>query len=170
MRKTNPTPRALALATLATGLLAAGILVAAPQAGNADGAHGKHRMHQMGGHFLEKVDTDKDGNISKAEHDAARAKHAAARAERLAQVDRNHDGFVTFEEQKAAREAKAGERFTKRHDKNGDGRVAIAEMAAMGDRGAGMFERMDANDDGVVSKEELSQGHGMRGRHGGRTR
>ena len=173
MRKTNPTPRVLALATLATGLLAAGILVAAPQ----DAGHGKHRMHQTGGNFLEKIDTDKDGNISKAEHEAARAKQAAARAERLAQVDRNNDGFVTFEEQKAAREAwkaqreaKAGERFVKRHDKNGDGRVAVAEMAAMADRGAVMFERMDANKDGMVSKDEMRQGHGERPRHGRRTR
>jgi hypothetical protein len=157
MRKFNPTPRALALATLATGLLTAGILVAAPQAG-----HGQHRMHAMGGHHMDQVDTNKDGKISKAEHDAAHAR-------RLATLDRDKDGFVTYAEQKAAREAwkaqreaQAAERFTQRLDKDGDGRVSVAEM---GSRGAGMFERMDANGDGVVTQDEMRQGHGRRARH-----
>ena len=161
MRKTNPTPRTLAMAALATGLLAAGILVAAPPAGDHDGMH---RMHRMGAAFLDKVDANKDGNISQAEHDAMRAAH-------LGELDRNNDGFVTFEEQKAAREARkaareatAAERFTKRHDKDGDGRVSVDELAQ---RGEGMFERMDTNKDGMVTREEMQQNRGKRVRHGG---
>ena len=152
MRKSNPTPRTLALATLATGLLAAGILAAAPQDGER-----MHRVHKMGAAFLDSIDANKDGNISQAEHDAMRATH-------LAELDRNNDGFVTYEEHKAARDARARDHFAKRHDKDGDGRVSIDEMA---ERGEGMFDRMDANDDGMVTQEEMRQGRGKRIRHGG---
>ena len=163
MRKSNPTPRTLALATLATGLLTAGILVAAPPAGD-HARDGMHRMHKMGAAFLDKIDANKDGNISQAEHDAMRAAH-------LAELDGNNDGYVTFDEQQAAREARRAarearqvERFTARHDKNGDGRVSVDELAQRGD---GMFERMDANGDGMVTREEMQQNRGKRFRHGG---
>ena len=73
MRKSNPTPRALLAAALATGLLATGLLAAAPQ----DHARDGHRMHKMGAAFLDKIDANKDGNISQAEHDAMRASRAA---------------------------------------------------------------------------------------------
>ena len=64
----------------------------------------------------------------------------------------------------AAREARQAERFTTRHDKNGDGRVSVDELAQ---RGEGMFERMDANGDGMVTREEMQQNRGKRFRHGG---
>ena len=147
MRNQNQTRTTLLLALLATGALAAGTLVAAPQ----DGERVKI-VHRMGG-MLKQADANGDGNISRAEHDAMRAGHLAA-------LDRNNDGYVTHAEHKAAMEARMEQAFVKRHDKNGDGRVSVDEMAAMGE---GMFERMDANKDGIVTPEEMKQGHaGMR--------
>ena len=141
MRNANPTRTSLLLALLATGVIAAGTLVAAPQ---DDGP--VHIIHPMGG-LLEKADANGDGNISQAEHDAMRAAH-------LAELDGNNDGFVTLDEQQAAREARAAERFL-RHDKDGDGRVSVDELA---ERGEGRFERMDANGDGMLTAEEMKQG------------
>jgi hypothetical protein len=53
-------------------------------------------MHK-GGHYMEKVDTDKDGKISKAESQAAHD-------ERFTKMDTDGDGFVSKEEGKAAKE------------------------------------------------------------------
>ena len=144
MRNSNQTRNSLLLALLATGALAAGTLFAAPPAGE-----GMHRIHKMGGAFLAKADANKDGNISQAEHDALRAAH-------LAELDRNNDGFVTYDEHKVAMEARAREMFTKHHDQNGDGRVSVDEMA---ERGEGMFQRLDADKDGMVTAEEMKAGH-----------
>ncbi len=153
MRNQNQTRNSLLLALLATGVLAAGTLVAAPQDGD-------HKGHMAG--MMEKVDTNQDGNISRAEHDAMRSTH-------LAEMDGNGDGFVTFAEHRAAMEARMAARFTERHDENGDGRVSVDEIDAHHD---GMFERMDADKDGIVTPEEMKAGHaGMRKgkgmRHGG---
>lgn len=147
MRNHNQTRNSLLLALLATGVLATGTLLAQP----ADGKR-IHIVHHLDG-MLEQADANGDGNISQAEHDAMRAAH-------LAEMDANNDGFVTYAEHKAAMEARAQAHFTKRHDKDGDGRVSVDEMA---ERGAGMFERMDADGDGMVTAGELRQGHrGMR--------
>ena len=65
------------------------------------------------------------------------------------------DGVVSFEEAKAAREAKREERARarfNRQDANGDGVVTVDEI---GGRAAKMFERLDANGDGVVTRDEL---------------
>lgn len=154
MRNSNQTRNSLLLALLATGVLAAGTLVAAPQ----DDDHKGHRMAGM----MEKVDANKDGNISRAEHDAVRAAHQA-------EMDANNDGYVTYTEHKAAMEARMAARFTERHDENGDGRVSVDEVDAHHD---GMFQRMDADKDGIVTPEEMKAAHaGMRKgkgmRHGG---
>lgn len=145
--RTPVIPRpALFAALVAAGALAAGVLVAAPRQAPGD-------VHE--GRFAE-LDANGDGNISAGEFDALRARH-------LAQLDGNNDGFVTFDEHKAAREAMAREHFTRRHDRDGDGRVSVDEMA---DRGDGRFERMDGNDDGVVSQDEMRPRHRMIHRHG----
>ena len=146
MRTFNPTRTPLLLALLATSLLAAATATAAPSDRPGRGAMFAH------------LDTNKDGNITRAEHDAARA-------QRLAGLDANKDGFVTYEEHEAAKERRARDSFARRHDEDGDGRVSVDEMA---DRGEQMFERMDANDDGVVSADEAQtmRGHRRGGAHG----
>jgi Ca2+-binding EF-hand superfamily protein len=137
---------ALLAAIAATGLLAAGILVAAPG--------GK------GGKFFEGLDANGDGAISQQEVAAKKAAHAR-------ELDGNNDGFVDYDEMKAAREARAREHFTKRHDANGDGRVSLDEMQS---RGGNMFERLDGNNDGTITRDEMAQAreHGRRGQRGPR--
>ena len=110
--------------------------------------------------FFAKVDANQDGAITRAEFDALRAEHGR-------EMDANRDGIVTFAEHKAAREAMAEARFVKRHDQDGDGRVSVAELSARGDK---HFDRMDANDDGTITADEMQHRKGMRrgrGGHGG---
>ena len=138
---------ALFAALAATGLLAAGLAIAAPQ--------GKAGMH---GSSFETLDANGDGAVSTQEFDAVRAAH-------LAELDGNNDGMVSFDEHKAAREARIRAHFVSRHDQDGDGRVSVDEMAV---RGEGHFERMDRNGDGSITRDELRRRHhrGMRGEHG----
>ena len=74
---------------LTIGILSLG-LISAPSLAQAEhgGEHGKK------GGFFEKMDTDGDGAISRAEHDAQSA-------ERFKKMDRNGDGKVTKEEMEA---------------------------------------------------------------------
>lgn len=61
---------------------------------------GKSIHHGRGAeHFMKKVDTDKDGKISKPEFMAKADKH-------FTEADTNKDGFITAEEGKAAHEAR----------------------------------------------------------------
>ncbi|MAS86466.1 MAG: calcium-binding protein [Micavibrio sp.] len=68
-------------------------------------------MHK-GNHYMEKVDTNKDGKISKAESQAA---HDA----RFEKMDTDGDGFVTKEEGEAAK-AKMKEKWKEMKDKKGE--------------------------------------------------
>ena len=104
-----------------------------------------------GERMVEKLDTNGDGNITKAEVDA----HKAGR---FAEADANGDGSVTAAELSAFAEAERAERrerrqaeMFKRLDTDGNGSVSEAEFLARPDR---MFERADANGDGVVTAEE----------------
>ena len=138
---------AVALASVAT--------VAVAQ--SAPGAPG-HR-----GAFMERLkaaDTNGDGMLSKSE---------AAALPRLARhfdaIDANHDGQVTFDELRAAMQAKRGELGRKvfaKLDANGDGKVSREEFLA---QAAARFDRMDANKDGVVTPDEMKASH--HGRHRG---
>jgi Ca2+-binding EF-hand superfamily protein len=124
---------------------------------------------------FQQLDADGNGEITQAEFQA----HAEAR---FAKVDADGDGFVTAEEMKAAGEARHAERAAKmlgRFDTDGNGSLDASELEAMGgkhgemhggkeggkrgdkggDKGARMIERMDANDDGKLSMEEMTQRH-----------
>ncbi len=125
--------------------------------------HGKGGWHGRDG-MIEKLDTDKDGAVSKAEFEAKRAADFTA-------ADTNKDGSVSqaelsaFHEKKAAeRKAEREKRMYERLDANKDGKVTKDEFDA-GER----FDRMDKNDDGKVSGDEMKgrgkDGH--RGHHGG---
>jgi hypothetical protein len=94
------------------------------EAGKRGEARGERRMHRMahradrrahrgammarfGARAFEAMDADKDGRVSRAEASA----HAVARFDR---VDANHDGTITPEERRAAREAFQGPRRERR--------------------------------------------------------
>ncbi len=98
------------------------------------------------------LDTDGDGKITEAEL-TARAETLAA--DRLAGVDADSDGVVTAEELEAQILAQIGER---RQDGVGQrqGRQAADPATMAKTMVARMLAARDANEDGVLSGEELS--------------
>lgn len=117
--------------------------------------------------LFERFDTDNDGSITKAEVEAAVAA-------RFAEADANGDGQLSAEELAAAAEARRMERQAERQaaridrmiermDENGDGTLSLEEMAAMPE--ARMFDRLDADEDGVITQAEVED---MRGQRDGR--
>lgn len=134
----------------------------------------------------EAIDLNNDGRITPEEIVQFRKQR---RAERFAHIDVNSDGVLSRDE--------VPERFKRRFDRvdaNGDGKISQEEMLdgeqagrhgerrgkdrrPGGEKGGPIdpearlqkrFERMDADNDGVVTLEELQQGKGKvcRGRHG----
>jgi len=107
--------------------------------------------------LFERIDTDRNGAISRSEFDA----HASARAERRAER-RGPDGMRGGRGMRHARMmghrgpgAMAGGRFGgamfERMDSDRDGRVSLAEASS---RALEMFDRADANRDGTASADE----------------
>ncbi|WP_186766514.1 EF-hand domain-containing protein [Puniceibacterium confluentis] len=92
----------------------------------------------------------------------------AHRTARFAAADADGDGLLTAEEMTAAAASRMAERtarMIKRMDRNDDGLLSPEEMRAGRDPGR-MFRRVDSNGDGVVSAGEFAKvGHGMRGHH-----
>ena len=136
----------------------------------AAAADAQHRGHQgRGGHgpghglmMLRAADADGDNNITRAEVDALQA-------EMFEWMDRNGDGYLSSDDRSpmhqrmaAIHEAEGGEarerrrgRRGQRHedrDADGDGRISRAEFLSGENRG---FERLDANDDDVITPDEL---------------
>ncbi|MCF6445105.1 EF-hand domain-containing protein [Nereida sp. MMG025] len=106
---------------------------------------------------------DADGNGQ-----ITQAELTAHRAAAFAERDTNGDGQLTVEEiVKAAddRQAKRAERMIDRLDSNDDGAVSAEEMAAFEPRRGGMM-RLDANDDGQISKAEFEDAKGKMGKRG----
>ena len=101
-----------------------------------------------GAQDLRRTDTDGDGRLSRAEA-------TAAAQGRFAALDENADGFVSELEREAAkadarerRAARQAERESAGEGRRGHGRRG--QQGAAGDR----WERLDTNDDGVVSETE----------------
>ncbi len=100
--------------------------------------------------LLEQADANHDGQITRAEY-------VAARAAKFDQLDRNHDGFLS--EADFPRAAKGGgehadklRAMLQKMDADHDGKVSRDEFA---NGGAALFDKVDANHDGVVDKAEL---------------
>jgi Ca2+-binding EF-hand superfamily protein len=111
-----------------------------------------------GGDRLARADANGDGNITRQEFQAGSDQMANQMFDR---IDANHDGVITPAEREAARNAmhqRISERGGDRPnpDTNGDGQISRAEFDAMG---AGMFQHMDANNDGRVTREEAEAAH-----------
>lgn len=131
-------------------------------------------MAAPGGDRFAKLDTDGNGSVTRAEIDAKTA-------ERFAKLDGDRDGFVTKAEMTAHHEAmkakraeraekrsgdparnaehraeragKRGDHFARR-DADNDGRLSLAEFQA---GGAKRFERLDADRNGTVTREEMTK-------------
>ena len=130
----------LLTAALVVALTIAAFAVFAQGAGNA--RQGKARMGQRDpGQMFERMDANKDGKLTKEE--------VPEQAwERIVKADADNNGAVTKEEMAKVVKARAG---------NGQGNAKMGGPG-MGQRDPGqMFERMDANKDGKLTKEELPE-------------
>lgn len=104
---------------------------------DGNGEISQSELTEMGQERFRANDTNGDGQLDRAEMEAAAAKRTEARIERvLARLDANKDGTLSLEEMSA------------RHD---TGR---------------MFKRLDSDGNGTVSKAEFEAGREkMRGHH-----
>ena len=106
--------------------------------------------------FFEQFDANGDERVTQAEVDEVRQS-------RLAEFDQDGDGSLTLEEYQALWLDAMRERMVDRfqaHDDDGDGLVTAEEFGEPFDR---MVSRLDTNDDGEVTLEELRR----RGDRGG---
>ena len=113
-------------------------------------------------HFA-RIDTNRDGSVTKAEADAARTALRSQFAERredrreqaFERLDSNRDGAIS----RAEWDANAAQRQQRvaARDRNGDGRPDVRRFhggGGMHSLGGHMFEMADANKDGRVTLQE----------------
>lgn len=116
------------------------------------------RGRRGGGHQLARADANSDGNITREEF-------LARPTQMFERLDANNDGVISEAERPQRRER--GERRTRgeraerpNFDANNDRQISRDEFAAMGAR---MFERLDANSDGRVTRAEAEAACPQRG-------
>ena len=102
-----------------------------------------HRGGKRGAHArMQRADTDRDGRISRAEAQAAQAKHAG----RFDELDVNKDGYLDRADRQARMAQRRGECFTKADtDRNGQLSRAEFENAHCGGGVAGRMPRNNPN-------------------------
>lgn len=143
----------LAAAAICTALSA---VAGTPDSTTAD-VRANRRM-QMKQHFFDQIDTNHDGTVSRDEYRA----WVDSRFERL---DANRDGSIDADEianspQARERVHRRAERFVKRFDASGSGKVSQADFEA---KAMARFDRL-ANGADTVSKDQF----GGPGNHGHR--
>lgn len=110
---------------------------------------------------MERVDTDGDGRVSRAEADAAADQRTKDWFDKL---DLNKDGYVTQDETRQARETRRTEmeakrdEFFKAADINNDGSLSLDEVQAKMPKMAERFDKIDKDKNGLLSKDELKRG------------
>ena len=138
------------------------MVLAAMLAGSAMAGDGAPRQ---GSHGLMRADTNGDGKVSR---DEAAALNGKTQGEWFDKVDADKDGYLTQDELRQARDARRHhgredmkkrmeERF-KEADNNGDGQISLDEAQAKMPKLAERFNTLDADKNGLLSKEELKQG------------
>lgn len=161
--------KTLIVSTLALAVAASsGAAFAAASNTQTNAAKDPAKREQRVARMVKRLDTDKDGKVSKQEMEAAMNATFAA-------VDTNKDGFLSKQEIEAGKDAlkayrqkvkaEPGANLAKpapmpkgviKHfdkiDANKDGKLSKEELDRVADR---MFERRDANKDGFITADEF---------------
>lgn len=154
-----------ALGGVGVAALAASIVIAASPAmsqgmpghgGGFGGGHGDGRPF-LG--FLEEMDADDNGAVSRAEIDTFNTARAA-------EIDADKDGQVSVDELQAFHDAQRKKRMGEHlaaMDADGDGKVTVAELQAAS---TWRLARFDRDGDGVIELREAGRHHGHFRHHG----
>lgn len=121
-------------------------------------AEGRHGAKGFGHGLFDKLDANADGQVSRDEVRAKVQSH-------FAEVDLDKNGKISTTELENKRTAKLNE--MKQHmadrmskaDSNADGKWTKAELSKMPER---MFEKLDTNNDALLTRSELEAGRGER--------
>jgi Ca2+-binding EF-hand superfamily protein len=114
------------------------------------------------GPALEQADADHDGKVTKQEY-------VDARAAQFSRLDRNGDGFIDDADSRAGgneRGQRAAKALRGRIDSNGDGKISKEEFV---NAPTMLFDKFDANKDGVLDATELEAARNAAGRWRERT-
>ena len=109
------------------------------------------------GNALEQADANHDGKVTKQEYNDARAAL-------FARMDRNGDGFIDDADSREGankRGQRAAAALRGRIDTNGDGKVSKDEFV---NAPTMMFDKFDANKDGVLDAQELEAARAAAGK------
>lgn len=147
--------------TIMVVMMAAGALARPP----SGGTHGGDGKPPEGAGFVERLDRDRDGKVSRNEFDGP--------AEHFSDFDKNGDGYINEKEAPKGPPPQNGggderrpphgqgggqmsqkDSFVGRLDKDGDGQVSKSEF----DGPAEAFKHLDKNKDGNISENEAPTG------------
>ena len=140
---------------LSAGIAVAGMLATGLTAYAGSGKHGdRHGGHgpRGGVHMMDQFDANEDGKLTQAEIDQARQ-------ERLAKFDSDKDGKLNLQEFEALWLDFTRERMVRsfqRLDRDGDAIVTQDEYL---EPTKNMVVRMDRNDDGEISRDDMKRRH-----------
>lgn len=104
--------------------------------------------------FCSNSDISRDGTVTRAEFDAVTTKEFAAATNGAPTMT-----LAQFTQEEADRFRAMNAKMFKRLDKDGDGKLSLAEFAAPPEK---MFDRLDRNHDGVITADEMKPNFGGR--------